>query len=109
MGPMLRYIGIAVLAFTAWLLIAVTAGWIPGEIGDVWISRGAIVGFASLGLGLLLRLLDPVSRGMHRGRCARCGAPIDFGQTLCRDHLKETLDAMRDRTRQTLLRSRRSG
>ena len=104
MGPMLCYAGFAVLAATAWLLLAGTAGWVPAEFADPWVPRGTTVGLAMVGLGLLLRLLAPVGRGLARGRCERCGAPTDLGQPLCRDHLKATLDAMRDRTRETLLR-----
>ena len=38
MGPTLRYLGIAILAVTAWLLLADAVGWIPAGSGDVWID-----------------------------------------------------------------------
>ncbi len=104
MGAWLSYAGLAVLAATAWLLLAGTAGWVSQEVADPCIPRGATLGLAMVGLGLLLRLLAPVGRGLARGRCERCGAPTDLGQTLCRDHLKVSLDQMRDRTREVLLR-----
>lgn len=103
MGRMLRYIGLAILAGTAWLLIADLGGWIPDGVADRWTTRLLVLGAGLVAVGLLLRLAAPVRREIRRGRCSRCGAPIERGQTLCRDHLKQTLDEIRDRTRASLL------
>ena len=38
MGPTLRYIGLAVLAGAAWVLVAEEAGWIPAHASEVWLK-----------------------------------------------------------------------
>ena len=38
MGPTLRYIGLAVLAGAAWVLVAEEAGWIPAHVSEVWLK-----------------------------------------------------------------------
>jgi hypothetical protein len=104
--------GLAILVATAWLLLAETADWVSPEAADPWINRGAVLGLAALGVGILFRILAPVGRGIRRERCERCGAPVGLGQKLCRDHLKATLNEMRDRNREALQQqggSRRSG
>jgi hypothetical protein len=104
--------GVAILVATAWLLLAETAEWVSPETCDPWIKRGAVLGLAALGAGIVLRILAPVGRGISRERCERCGAPTGPGQKLCRDHLKATLDALRDQNREALQRQggdRRSG
>lgn len=102
MGRTLRYLGLIILAATAWLLLADLAGWVPNGTSDRWTSTGLLAGLACLGGGILLRLFVPLGREIGRDRCARCGAPVEKGHHLCRDHLKAALDEARDRTRKSM-------
>jgi hypothetical protein len=103
MGRTLRHLGLVILAGTACLLLASLADWIPVATSDFWVSRGAVVGLACLGAGMLLRLLAPLGRELARAHCSQCGAPTERGQRFCRDHLKAALDEARDKTRESVL------
>ncbi len=81
MGPTLRYIGLAVLAVAAWILLAEELGWIPADASEVWLTPVLFSGLVLFGLGLVATLLAPLGRAMRRGHCVRCGAPIEKGQT----------------------------
>ncbi len=102
MGRTLRYVGLIVLAATAWLLLADAVGWVPDGTSDPWISKGIVLGLACIAAGTLLRLFAPLSRELKRDHCVHCGAPTERGHRYCRDHLKAALDDARDRTRKTL-------
>ena len=99
MARLLRYVGILLLAATAVLMLAEAVGWIPS--GDVrpWIWTTARAGALCLGAGILLALLSPIGRELRRGRCVRCGAPIERGQTYCGDHLQAAVNEYRDQAR----------
>ena len=99
MGRTLRYIGLAVLAGAAWILLAEEAGWVPADTSEVWLKPALFTGAACFGMGLLAALLAPVARSVRRGHCVRCGAPIEKGQTYCLDHLRDTLNEYQDRVR----------
>jgi len=99
MGPTLRYIGLALLAGAAWILLAQEADWIPTKTAETWLRPVFLSGLALFGLGLLASVLAPFGRAMRRGHCIRCRAPIEKGQTYCRDHLRETLNEYQDRVR----------
>ena len=103
MARTLRYLGLAILALTAWLLLAQEFGWVgrPERL-DVWVLRGVWAGLGCIAAGILLSLLNPVGRALRQGRCARCGATIERGQTYCLDHLQATLNEYRDETRNGL-------
>ncbi len=103
MGRVLRYLGVAILAFTAWLLLADVAGWIPSDVPDRWVRRGIVSGLACLGAGIVMSMLSPVERGLRRGRCVRCGAKTERGQAYCRDHYQQALNEIRDDTREKML------
>jgi hypothetical protein len=67
----------------------------------------ALVCFAA---GLLLALFTPVRQKLSRGRCARCGAPIERGQSYCLDHLRQTVNEYQDQaSRGEMYRSGRRG
>ncbi len=102
MGRTLRYLGLIVLAATAWLVLADAVGWVPDGTADRWLSKGILVGLACLAAGTLLRLFGPISREIRRDHCVRCGAPTERGHPYCRDHLKEALEDARDETRRAL-------
>jgi hypothetical protein len=99
MGRNLRYIGLAMLAATAWMLIAGEAEWLKSERLDMFLPTLAGVGAVSFGLGVLLSFLAPAGRKLLRGRCARCGTPIERGQSYCLDHLRETVGEYQERAR----------
>lgn len=101
-GRTLRYIGLAVLACALWAMLAGERGWVESATAEMWLPALLWVGIACVAAGIGHSLLAPVLRRLRRGRCQRCGAPIEQGQTYCLDHLKATLneyqDHMRDRT-----------
>lgn len=96
MGRSLRYFGMALLAATAWLLIADAVGWIPDRVATEWVHIGLKAGLAAIAGGILLGIANPVRRELTRGRCARCGRPIERSQTYCLDHLQQTINEYRD-------------
>jgi hypothetical protein len=96
MGRNLRYIGLAILAAAAWLLIAMEAEWIPGSLPEVVIPLLVGAGLLCFAGGLLLGVIMPVGQKLRRGRCARCGAVIERGQSYCLDHLRETVNEYQD-------------
>ena len=96
MGATLRYIGVAVFAGLAWLLLAEAVGWIPEGSFDRWIRPLAGIGAAAFGAGLLLGVLFPVARRIRRGKCVRCGTRIERGQVYCMDHLQATVNEYRE-------------
>jgi hypothetical protein len=99
MGRILRNFGLTILAVTAWLLIAEEAEWVTNAYLNMSIPMLAGAGAVSLGLGLLLSLFTPVRQKLRRGRCARCGAKIERGQSYCLDHLRETVNEYQDHAR----------
>ena len=88
MARTLRYFGLALLAATAWILIAGQSAWISQELTDRLTDPGLKLGLGLLGLGLVVQLLSPVVRSVRGGRCVRCGVRIERGQAYCRDHLR---------------------
>lgn len=99
MSRLLRRIGLGVWLATIWLALAQLAGAVPTGSADVWLWRGIVTGAAALALGFLLSGTGLLSRELRRGRCVRCGARIERGQTYCRDHLQATVNEYRDRQR----------
>jgi hypothetical protein len=99
MSRTLRFVGLAALAGAAWVLLASEAGWISTTVADAAFRPLALVGAISFGTGLLLGLLNPMSRKLRRSRCARCGAPIEKGQSYCLDHLRDTVHEYQDQMR----------
>jgi hypothetical protein len=90
------------LAVTALLMLAGGVGWLEPRVvgpGIWWSLRGGVL---CLGLGLLLALLSPVGRELRRGRCVRCGAVVERGQTYCRDHLQAAVNEYRDQNRDAM-------
>jgi hypothetical protein len=105
MGRTLRYAGTVILAVSVVVLLLESLGLVPEATGDRWVLGGAAVGAGLLAAGLLLALFSPVARAIRRGHCVRCGARTERGQTYCRDHLQQTLNEIRDRTREGFLRN----
>jgi hypothetical protein len=96
--------GLIALAVAAWLLIAEEAAWIQGDLGSAIAPAILAGGVICLGLGLLIKLFSPVHSKLKRGRCVRCGAVIERGQSYCLDHLRETLNEYQDRSRERHMR-----
>ena len=103
MSRVLRFLGIAGVAGTVWLVIADAAGWIPSGTADPWIPRLLVAAGVLFAGGIALSALSPLGRELSRRRCVRCGTRIEPGQVYCRDHLQATLNEYRDRTRPGLL------
>ncbi len=99
MGRTFRYVGLAVLAGAIWFLVAGEAGWIAADVSDQWFVPLARVGAACFALGMVLGLLNPVIRRLTQGRCVRCGAPTERGQSYCLDHLRESVQEAQDEIR----------
>jgi len=100
-GRTLSYFGLVVLAGATWFLVAGEAGWISAELSDQWFLPLVKVGGLSLVLGLVLGFLSPAIRRLRQGRCVRCGAGTERGQSYCLDHLHETVLEAQDETRRT--------
>ena len=101
MGRTLTYSGLVILAGGAWFLVAGEAGWISVESADQWFLPLVKVGGISFGAGILLGILSPVIRRARQGRCARCGAATERGQSYCLDHLQQTVLEAQDEVRRT--------
>ena len=99
MGPVLRYIGLVLLAALAWIVVADSTHWIPPGSLDSWIFPVGAGGVGCIALGVLLGMLSPVARRMRQGRCVRCGGRTERGQTYCASHLQETVNEYRDNLR----------
>ena len=99
MSRTLRFVGLAGLAGAAWVLLASEAGWVSSSVVDAAFRPLAFAGVLCVGVGLLLGLLNPVGRRLRQGRCARCGAPIERGQSYCLDHLRDTVHEYQDQMR----------
>lgn len=106
MGRTLLQLGLVVLAGAVWLFLGGQVGWLDAATSDHW---GPLALKASIGCmagGLLLRAISPMERRLRGARCARCGNPTEPGHLYCRDHMKQTLDELRDQTREGMLRGR---
>lgn len=102
MGRTLRYLGLVVLAVSAWMLIAGEAGGVAAEVTDRWAVTLLQAGGALLVAGLLCALLAPFARWARRGHCMRCGERTERGQTYCMDHLRETVQEYQDQAHRHL-------
>ena len=106
MARMLRYIGLFALAATACMLLAGELGWLDGDAVDTGVRMAGPAGLICLLAGMAMAALSPVGRALLAGRCARCGASIERGQTYCHDHLQETVNEYRDQAREGSYRGR---
>jgi predicted nucleic acid-binding Zn ribbon protein len=52
---------------------------------------------------LVLRVVAPVTKHLAKGRCSVCGVPVERGSIYCMDHLQQTVNAYRDRSREATL------
>src|SRR5512139_458574 len=96
---LLLTLGSVLLLATIGLWTADATHMIPSHVDDQWSTLTLRSGAVLLAAALLLRLVSPVTRQIGRGRCAICGASTERGHMYCRDHLQETVHAVRDQTR----------
>ena len=100
MGRLLRNMGLVLLAVAVWLILASALGWLSEAMADPLARVAAMAGVACLGGGILAGLAGRMGRPiLTRGRCVRCGARIERGQTYCLDHLLATVEQARDQVR----------
>ena len=102
MGRPLRFLGLALVAAAVWLFLAEAMGWIGSGLASGWGGAALKSGLVCLAAGVVLRALAPVGREFRKGRCVRCGAPIERGQAYCADHLLQTVNEYRDRVRERM-------
>jgi hypothetical protein len=108
-GRILRTAGLTALAGAAWVLIASEADWISSGLSDAAFPPLAFGGALCLAVGIVLGVLNPLSRRLGKGHCERCGAPIERGQVYCLDHLRDTVNEYQDALRRgETLRSRKN-
>lgn len=100
-GPTLRYLGLAILAASVVLLLAGEAGWVEPAFADRWFLPLAKIGAVCFLVGLALALLARLMHAALRGRCVRCGAATERGQSYCLDHLMETVHEAQDAVRRS--------
>ena len=101
MGRGLFSLGSVLLVATIAIWIAGAADWIPEPVDDQIAAVTLRAGLVLLVASLVLRAVSPVAKQMGKGRCAVCGIAIERGHTYCLDHLQETVNAFRDRTRES--------
>jgi hypothetical protein len=107
MGRTLRYLGLGFLAGAIWLQLGVSTGWVTPAVASTWTTPCFLAGVLLFGTGLLLGFLGPMLRRLSGGRCVRCGAPTGRGQAYCWDHLQETVNQGRERSRNQVARNGR--
>jgi len=95
----LTYLGLVLLAVSAWLLLADESGWVGGGESEALVPVAVKVGIGFIATGLLFGVLDPLWRRVSRNRCVRCGRAVERGQTYCNDHLRATLNEYQDQAR----------
>jgi hypothetical protein len=92
-------VGSMLMLATAALWLASSLHWLQAGDADVWSGialKGALV---ALAVGVVTRVLAPVSYVLTQERCAVCGRPTERGHTYCLDHLMETVNVTRDKAR----------
>jgi hypothetical protein len=99
MGATLRSLGLVLLVAAAWLFLAEEVGWMTGDLPQALARPLGTAAILCLGVGWVLRVIQPVARELDRGRCTRCGARTERGQTYCRDHLQQTIREYQDEAR----------
>ena len=99
MDRTLRFLGLAILAVTAWLALAGEFGWVASAMANSLVEPMLWVGAGCFGAGLALRVFSPIGRRMRRRRCARCSATIEHGQTYCHDHMRQAVNEYQDHAR----------
>jgi|WetSurMetagenome_2_1015567.scaffolds.fasta_scaffold500803_2 hypothetical protein len=99
MGRGFFSLGSFLLVATIAIWIAGAAEWIPESLDDQIAAVTLRAGLVLVAASLVLRLVSPVTKQLGKGRCAVCGVAIDRGSTYCLDHLQETVNAFRDRSR----------
>lgn len=102
MGRTLRFLGLTLLAAAVWSSLAEAMGWAGSGLAAEWGGVALQSGLLCLAAGVVVRLLAPVGREFRKGRCVRCGAAIERGQTYCTDHLVQTVNEYRDRARERM-------
>ena len=91
--------GSLLMLVTAILWLASSLHWLQAGEADAWSSLGLKAALCALAAGVVLRMLSPVSTVLTQERCAVCGRPTERGHTYCLDHLMETVNVTRDKTR----------
>ncbi len=99
MGRRLMGLGVMLIVVTVALWVAEVAAWIPASTDDRWSGLTLKAGLVGLGAGLIFRILAPVAGMVPRGRCTICGRATEREHTYCLDHLKATVNAARDQSR----------
>jgi hypothetical protein len=108
-GPKIILARLDLAAGDARALVADAAELIPQATDEQWAPLTMKLAMGSLAAGFLLWMLAPVGNLMRSGRCAVCGRATERRHTYCLDHLQETVNATRDRSRdRTIPRPRAS-
>ena len=90
-----------------WLFLGGQVGWLEASTSDRWGPVALKASLACLAAGVLLRVVSPMRRAFRGSRCARCGHPTEPGHLYCHDHMKETMEELRDQSRERgMLRGR---
>lgn len=100
MPSFLTRFGLALVAVSMVLLLALTLDWIQDDRLAVGIKYGLAAGAGLIVLGFALASMGKVGGAVRRSRCARCRRPVRKGAIYCPDHLKEALQEARDKYHQ---------
>ena len=99
MSRRLLTFGSMLMLATAALWLASSLHWLQTGEADAWSGIALKAALCALAAGLVLRVLAPVSSVLTQERCDVCGRPTERGHTYCLDHLMETVNVTRDKTR----------
>ena len=99
MGRRLQGLGALLIVVTVALWVAEVAAWIPATTDDRWSGLTLKAGLIALGASLRFRVLAPVTAMLPKARCTVCGRAPERGHTYCLDHLRDTVNATRDESR----------
>lgn len=96
-GPLFR---LGLLLLVAALLFPVLSH-VRRDVSDdpweEWADRLMTGSFIVFGLAALLAVLDKLGMRVSGQRCMDCRKPIEHGKQYCRDHLKQRIDAAREK------------
>jgi len=95
---LLRLGGLALLGGIAYMVLGEA---LFGGADNRLVKTILIAGGVALAAGLVARVAGRAAAGLAGRSCPRCGRRVARGHVYCDDHLQETINAYRDRQRES--------